>query len=154
LAAFRQRPSGVPVRRSRFCRRHRCGVPVNLPTLLKKTMPVVGETVSRGKALDFGGGATPLPPVCARFLLGGTCDKVLTAFGSQWSTLGGRIQVTLYRKYPMKQTAPRQYTVINHQNCFGSLARWTTRPKRAHASPVDIPATAKNNEKTPNINKP
>jgi hypothetical protein len=42
-------------------------------------MSSTGETVHREKALDFSGRNFRRPPVCARFLRGGTCDK-LTVF--------------------------------------------------------------------------
>jgi len=41
-----------------------------------------GEIVRRGKALDFQRMQLNCPPVCARFLLGGTCDRVLTVSDS------------------------------------------------------------------------
>jgi hypothetical protein len=48
---------------------------------------VVGIALHREKALDFMGRKfRHCPPVCAGFLLGGTCDRVLTVFDSHRGT--------------------------------------------------------------------
>src|ERR1700733_3916022 len=53
---------------------HRCVKMASIPIIRAAS---VGLTVRREKALDFRRVQVHCPPACARFLLGGTCDKVL-----------------------------------------------------------------------------
>ena len=76
---------------------------------------LVGEKVRREKPLDSGCDAQYFPPACARFLIGGTCDKALAVSDSyprKPQPVGRRVVIFAERERPLLNHDPRKI------NCF------------------------------------